>query len=1126
MKIIKKDTSFNRIPLNYLRKGMFVLICCLTFSTSVLAAPNWNSASQLSLNFKNRTLSQVIREIESKSDCIFLFQDGVVDSNKLLTVSIDNKSLEEALDLIFKESDNSYRIDGRQVIVGKKANSSQATNKVEQSTSRPINGKIVDTKGEPIVGASVVIKGTTKGSLSDVDGNFTINQVPQNATLVVSYVGYKTQELKAVHDKPLKIVIAEDELVMDEIVVVGYGTQRRSLVTSAISKMTVDDASKRQVTSPAQLLDGRVAGVSVSSGSGNLGSGERLSIRGISSLSASNEPLYVVDGIPINNSKAQLFNFGESMSSLSTLNLNDIESIDILKDAASAAIYGSRATNGVVVITTKSGKEGKAELRVNLSTGFSKFANKGKIKFGDSDLYLLQYNEGIDNYNKQYGLNIGDSNYKKRISNPFEGMPDTDWLDYILQTGTFYNADAAVSGGNKATKYYMGVNYTDQRGVVKDNSIKKYNFRLNLVHQFTPWLEVGANNTANFLKNNQIPGAGMGSTIIARAVEQRPFDRPYKPNGDYYIGGTDELTRHNPVQILKEQDAYYDNYRFLGNYYAMLKFMDKLTWKYSFNADVGYTYDYKNYNENHPYGGGGGRVQDMNRLITNYVSENVVTYNDKFFKDLSVSAMLGQSYQTISSRTSQIDGRGFPSPSFSTINTASEIFSADGYTNEYAMLSYFGRTTLSFKDRYILTATLRTDGSSKFHKDNRWGWFPSVSAGWNISEEDFMKDTNVDLKFRASYGKTGNQEGIGYYSYLPLINGGRNYDKVSGIAIANEGNTALTWETANQYDIGFDASFLNGKINTMVDFYMKDTNNLLYSKPTPGTTGFTSVMSNIGTMRNYGIEFTLNTHLRFGEFDWLSQFNISSNRNKIRSLIGDDKPISIGDNRALQVGKEMGAFYLFQQEGIYQYDGEVPQEQYEIGIRAGDVKWRDVDNNNIINDNDRVVMGSANPDFFGGWNNTFRYKGFDLDVFLTYSYGNDVYAAWKATGVGRIGYRFNVLQDNVNNRWQGPGTTNKYPRAIDGDTNNARNSDRFLEDGSFIRLRSLTFGYNFPQKWTSKIYCKNLRAFFQADNLFLLTKYSGWDPEVNSNMDPQYLGTDLFNVPQPRTFSFGLSLTL
>ena len=1094
----------------------------LLFLTVVLSAVCATaSAQRVTLDMQNAKLEKVLGQITQQTGLVFNYTRPTINPDKRVSVSVKQAELESVLRQLFDADGIVYEIkDGKVYLADRKGgvNPPPALSAARQRYA----GRIVDAAGNPVVGASVVIRGSTTGVSSDIDGRFAI-EAREGEVLSVSFVGYTPQTITLGAKTMLTLTLREDTSELEEVVVVGYGTQRRALVTSAISKVQMNESNMRQVASPTQLLSGRVAGVTTSTGSGNLGSGERMVIRGSSSLSAGNEPLYVIDGIPITNTNANLVDFGEDMSSLATLNISDIESIEVLKDAASAAIYGSRANNGVIVITTKSGKEGKSEVHLNFNTGVTRFANVGKIKMADSGLYVRDFNEGVDNYNRQYGYKPGDSGFKKHIQNPFGTLPDTDWMDLILQTGTFYNGDVSFSGGNVKTRYYVGANYNHQTGVIRTNKMEKMNFKVKISHEFTPWLEVGANVSGNYIKNHQIPGANSGTTIIGRSIQQRPFDRPYKPNGDYYVGGTDELVFHNPMQILDEETAYIENMRYLGNFYATFKYKDKFAFKSSVNTDITQIYDYTYYNENHPYGKGVGRIVDYNRTIKNILVENFATYNDKF-GDFSLSAMLGHSFQKVTTRSAKLDGSGFPSPSFDVVGVASSLDAYSGSLSNYAMESYFGRATFSYKDRYVLTATLRTDGSSKFARDNRWGWFPSVSLGWNISKENFMKDSDTELKFRVSYGKTGNQEGIGSYAYQALMSGGYNYGNGSGIAVSTFGNRDLTWEKADQFDAGFDITLFKGRVNIMADAYYKKTKDLLYSTPIHSTTGVTSIISNIGSMRNIGAELTINTHFNFGPLSWLSQFNIATNRNKLTELLGDDKPISIGANRALQVGKEVGAFYLFIMDGIYQYDGEVPAEQYAQGIRAGDVKWRDVDDNNLINDNDRQVIGSSNPYFSGGWNNTFRYKGVSLDVFFTYMYGNDVYAAWKIN-TSKLGHKNGVLAEEARNRWTGPGSTDLHPRSVSGDTNNTRNSDRWLEDGSFLRLRSLTLSYTFPEKISRRLAMKSLRVYFQGDNLWLATRYSGWDPEVSNNLDPRFMGVDNFSVPQPRMFCFGLNVT-
>jgi len=1072
----------------------------------------------VSLNVDGVPVEKVLNSLKNSYGISFVIKTEGLDLSKKVSVSAADLPVETVIKQLFAPQDIYVHVSGKVVSI-------EAADRLPETYL--VTGTVTDEQGEGIPGATVMEKGTANGVSTDIDGNFTVT-LKGDAVLECACLGYETASLKVTSETgKIRISMKTSSELLDELVVVGYGTMKRSLVTSAIGKVSVDDSNMRNVTSPAELLNGRVAGVNISTGSGNLGSGERMSIRGASSISAGNEPLYVIDGIPITNDKANLTDFGEDMSALAVLNLSDIESIEILKDAASASIYGSRATNGVVVITTKSGGEGRSNVRVNVSTGVSQFPNIGKIRMADSELYLEVFNEGLVNYNRQYGLKPGDRNYKEPVFNPFGNLEDTDWLALVTQLGCFFNADVSFSGGTKKTNWYVGANYNHKEGVIRTNKLEKMNFKVKVNHQFNRWLEIGANASANYMKNNQIPGSNAGTQILGRTLMQRPFDRPYKPDGTYYTGGTDWLTFHNPEAILNEQVSYIENLRYLGSYFLNLKFWrDKIRFRNTLSTDITQYYDYTFYNENHPYGKGTGLIEDRNATTKNILAESILNYNDSFLKgDLSLDVMLGHSFQIINNRNVRLAGQGFPSPSFDVVGVSSEVANWSGGNTTFAMESWFGRVNLAYKGRYIVTASLRTDGSSKFAPSHRWGLFPSVSFGWNVTKEPWMNGSSTDLKLRASYGKTGNQEGIGKYAWQAQMGGGKNYNGKSGIYTTSFGNERLTWEKADQYDIGFDLSLLKDKITFIVDGYLKNTDDLLYNMPVYGTTGNTVIISNIGSMRNVGVEFSFTTDFDLGPVHWASSFNISHNKNKITSLPdADGKPLPIGSNRALQAGEEMGAFYLFKHCGIYQYDAEVPQPQYDQGIRAGDIRWYDADGNGIINDSDRVLTGSSNPDFWGGWNNSFSWKGLQLDIFFTYMYGNDVYSG-QEPNMSKLCHKDGLMYEHAVNRWTGPGTTNIWPRAISGDTNNTRNSDFFLHDGSFIRLRTLTLAYNFPRKVVKRISMQSLRLYAQCDNVFLLTRYPGWDPEVSNNMDPRFFGVDNLSVPQPRTFTFGLNVT-
>lgn len=990
-------------------------------------------------------------------------------------------------------------------------------------TNATVKGTVLDEVG-PVIGASVMVKGTKNGVITDFEGKFTLSGVSVPVTLEVAFLGMATQEVVVTDpSQPINVTLAPDADVLEDVVVVAYGSQRRELVTNSIASFKPDENNLRTALSPTEMLQGRIAGVNITTSSGNLGTSERMSIRGSSSLSASNEPLYVIDGIPLSNEAGNLYTFGEDLSSLSVLNLNDIESIEVLKDAAAAAIYGSRATNGVILITTKSGREGRSEVKVNYSFGVSEFNNRNRIKYADSESWVRIYNEAIDNYNNQNGFVQTSSGYVQHIRNPFEGLPDTDWLSVATRLGLSHNADVSFTGGTNKTKIYAAASFANQEGVIKTNEITKVNLKANLSHKMAKWLEIGANMSGNFINNNRVPGATIGSTIVARMVEQRPFDRPYKPNGDYYLGGTDELSRHNPVQILEEETVYVNQYRFLGALWAQAEIYKGLKFKASFSTDAGYTLDYLYYNANHPYKEDNGRVIEKNRFIMSNLIETFFTYDNKW-GDLTFGAMAGHSYQKTSARSNSIDAQNFPSPSFNTVGVAAVISGVTGGTSDYALESWYGRLNFAWKDRYVLNATLRADGSSRFAPKYRWGMFPSVSLGWNVSKEDFWPSPATELKIRASYGMTGNQDGISNYGWQPLISGGANYGGISGIAVSSKGNENLTWETAGQYDVGFDLSFLKGKVNMMFDTYLKNTHDLLYNMPMHATSGQTAILANIGSMRNYGVEFTLNTHVDLGPVHWSSSFNISHNKNTLTKLTSDDI-VDLGSNHALKVGEEVGSYYLLNWQGIYQYDGEVPAGEYGMGVRAGDMKFEDVDGNGIINNSDRIMVGSPNPDFAGGWNNSFTWNGLNLSVFFTYSYGADIFAQWMM-GPTRMGNYQGLLQEWCDNRWTGPGSTNNYPRPVYSyHGNNSRASTYYMQDGSFIKLKSLMLSYSLPQKWTDSMKMRSVRVYLQGENLALISKYRGWDPEISNSTNPALMGCDNYGVPTPRIYKLGVNIS-
>lgn len=1087
-----------------------VLISCM----AAFSVANAQGGGILKFTEKSMTLGEAFATIEKQSGMAIAYNEVHLDLNRVVSTDMGTATLTEALDRILKGFDVSYQILDRQILIIKKP--------VATSKTHRYHGTVTDDSRQPLIGAAVVVKGSTTGTTTSIDGTFDI-AAAEGSVLSVSFLGYETYEERLGSRQQLVITLKEDSQKLDDVVVVGYGTFQKRDVSSAIGTYKPQELNAREVLSVDEMLQGRIPGVSITSASGVPGSQNRVSIRGIGSLTASNEPLYVIDGVPLRNSSGDAGVWGsQSMNGLADFNPDDIESVEVLKDAASAAIYGSRATNGVILITTKSGRKGKARVSVNASTSFSMLPRTDRLTMADSDLYLEVMNEAIDNWNLQSGESVS------RMENPFPGKKRVQWLDLILRTATSYNVGASVSGGTDAFNYYVSGNYKRNEGVFIGNTLTKYNFNSKINGNVRKWLDIGMNLTAGYTDNNRVPtGYNIGTNLIPRALEQYPWDGPYNPDGSYTTN-SNPLLNHNVVQALNEEDVYVRNWRLLGNAYLQFNIVKGLTFKTSLGGDFLHTEEHIYYTKDHTYGRNLGVLIDGRRTMTNLLTEHVLNYTGTFAEKLKLNAMLGYSYQIYQSSNASQTGVGFPSPSFDVNSSAAEYEGITSGLSAYELQSYFARANLNWDDRYLLTVAVRTDGSSKFAPHNRYGWFPSISAGWNISEEKFWNEDSIGLKIRASYGATGNQTGIDSYAWLARAGGGYNYNGNNGLGLSSAGNPDLKWEKADQTDVGIDLSFFRGALTFTADAFVKDTKNLLYQKPTAATTGFTTYTCNIGSMRNQGLEFSISGTLASKSgFTWRSDFNMAFIRNKLTALLDDNEILMPDVYHALKVGKEVGSFYMIKAVGIYQYDEEVPEKLYAKGVRAGDVIYEDVNGDGDIDTtNDRQFVGSANPKFTGGFNNTFTYKGIDLSIFLTFSYGNKLYEAW--TGGYRMGNGvWTMLESVAKSRWTGPGTSNTTPRAIWGQTWNSTMftpNSRFLHDASYLRCRALQVGYTFPKKWMTAAGIQSLRVYFSADNLFIITPYPLLDPEVNVSLNATTLGYDFLYPSQPRTFSVGLNI--
>lgn len=994
-------------------------------------------------------------------------------------------------------------------------------------TKKNVNGTIVDKDGNPLIGVTIFEKGTDNGCITDFNGQYQLSLSNRDAVIVISYVGYKTQELKG--DQLVeKIVLEEDAVALDELVVVGYAVQKKKELTGSTSSLKASDKKLSVTTSLDQMMQGNLSGVNITNASGMLpGGAVRVSIRGVGSINGSNEPLFVIDGIPVSNSDNSGVNgrFGGSVQNpLSMLNPNDIESIDVLKDAAATAIYGSRATNGVVMVTTKRGKKGQ-RTTVNLSASYGLQSLPKEIEMADSDLYLTVRNEAVNNYNTQNNLKPGDNLYKTLEVNPRPGQPDTDWIDLITHDqAAVQNYEVSVSSGSEKTRFYSSLGYFDQEGIILTNRFRRYSLRTNVDHDISNAFQTGVSIALSKTINNRVPNDNVGNGIFTRSIEQRPFDVPFKEDGRYMIGGVD-IPRHNGIQVLNEQKSKNEWYRVLANAYLTIKLLEGLEYKLSLSGDIRYSNDYLKLTKDHPYGSPKGEITDYRSMMQNYLIDNTLTYT-KQIKDFNFTALGGYSMQEINTDASSIVGKDFPSSQFDYINAAGRINSASTTGGKNRLISTFFRLNMGYADRYLFTFSIRADGSSKFADGNQWGTFPSVSGAWRISNESFFPKDGIisDLKLRASWGMTGNQEGIGNYDSRSLANGGHNYNGQDGIAITTLANPDLKWEKSDQTNIGLDLSLFNDRVTVGMDYFIKNTKDLLYDRPLHTTTGFSSITQNIGSMRNTGFEFNVESHnIMNDRFSWDTQFNISTIKNKLTSLI-DEKPIPVG-NHVLQVGQPIGSFYMYKMDGIYQDNQEVPEKLYAKGVRAGDIKYADKDNDGDLTPADKEIVGKPLPDFFGGLTNRFRYGNFDLTIFNTFSVGNDVYATGMG-GIDAVGHNnYGMRKDIAANRWTGPGTNNSIPRAMIS-THNTQASTYLLHDGSYFKFKDVTLGYTLPSNLTQKLNISNMRVYLSAQNLWTISSYPGYDPEVSYSVNnSKTMGEDAMTVPQLRTFVCGFNLT-
>ncbi len=1003
--------------------------------------------------------------------------------------------------------------------------------------SQAISGRVLGSDSGALPGATVLERGTTNGVSTNAGGEFSLGVKP-GATIVISSVGYTTQTLPVGSQTTFNVTLQASTTALSEAVVVGYGTQTKADLTGSVVQLSSKDVGNQPVQSFEQSIQGRAAGVFIENSSGKLGQGIRVRVRGVSSISGDTQPLYVVDGIPV--LADNLSTTVAATNPIADINPNDIESISVLKDASASAIYGSRASNGVVIVTTKRGKAGATRFNVSVQTGLSKPTHKRE--FLNNQEYVALITEALTN---RGGSRAIPANIAARLSGYAGGAADpltynTNWQNEAFQRAPFQQYDLNASGGTDKTKFFVSGQYGDQNGIIVGNSYKRINVRFNLDQQATERLSFGINTALSRSVNYRLPNDNAFSTPM-QVVALSPITPSIDPRTGQLTGAFDPGTGnpnttfpfyYNPLLSIAGGSYTTTAYRLLGNVYGQLKLTDDLLFRSELGADV-INQTEEQYlgiitsRDSGPTNGFGYNASQTNARV---VVNNYFGYHKTLAEQHALDFTLGTSYEEGRITGNSVTGTQFPSDAYKTLVSSSQITAGTSSSTTNTLVSYFARGSYAFAGKYLVGASARLDGSSRFGVNKRYGIFPAASLGWIASEESFLKGnpTLSLLKLRASIGKTGNQ-GFGNFVSRALFSGDAGYVGIPGQRPSQLASPNLRWESTTQYDGGLEYGLFDNRISGEIDVYQKRTTGLALSQPVPGTSGFATLFANVGSLQNRGVEFVLTTRNFVGDFSWTTSFNAAINRNKILDLAGPDiLGNSTGISRA-QVGQPLGVFVGPEYAGVDPANGDALY--YANTVKADGSLDRSTTTN--INLATPVVVGNPNPTWTGGITNTFSYKGLDLSATILGVFGNQVFdagATFYSTG-------FNNGPDNQTrdqlNRWQKPGDITDVPRSAYGTGNGTGNSSRFVRNGDYGRLRTVVLGYNLPSALAKRGMLQSARVFVQGLNLLTFTKYKGWDPEVSADFltggtstsqNNINQGVDFYTAPQPRTYTVGVNL--
>lgn len=1105
-----KNPRFKQI-FRIMRISTFLLMVCVFCS---YAGNAHSQNAKVSIRMNNVKLDKILNEIENQTDYLFIYNNQV-DINKITSVKVKNEAVAQVLDRILSGTGINYELEGTHIILTTEA----IKDLHAQQQAKTVTGTVTDVSGEPIIGANIRIKGTTTGTITDIDGNFSIKAEPQSV-IEVSYIGYLTQETVINNQKSIRFLLKEDTKTLDEVVVIGYGVQKKADLTGSVANINTEKLNTQSNANIGQALQGKIAGVDIVSQGGAPGSGTRIMVRGIGTLNNAS-PLYIVDGM--------------YMNSIDHINPNDIASIDVLKDASSAAIYGSRAANGVIIVTTKEGSntEGKPIIDLSVNLGISTAS-----KFLDM-LDAKGWAEVTTIARQAIGKPALD------MATDLANKPDNDWQDIMFRPALMQNYNLSVKGGGKYSTYYTGLGYFNQDGIVKGTNYQRYNIQSKNDYK-RGIFSAGTNLIISFSHDKPLHQELRGG-MIGTILQSVPTLEKYDDTREGGYGGTygDVVNIPHPLAIIDDNimDRYNENVKIFANLYAQIELFKGLKYKLNLTPDFSFE-RYKNYLNKYDFGLATNSITQLTerqRRRRNILVENLLTF-DRTFGEHKISALAGYTYQDSRFRHIQAYGEGLQPQGLEEIDAATTNRSNEGNSWRSVLTSILGRVFYSYQNKYLFTATIRRDGSSKFGKNNRYGYFPSFSLGWNVAEEKFMENVHWldQLKLRGGYGVLGNQE-IDNYQYSSTITTGINYPDGNGGLLQgafpkNFANPDIKWEETAMTNVGIDFMAFNNRLSLTADYYVKNTKDILLTVPIPiSSGGANDPIRNAGKIRNNGFEFNLgwmdqpNPDISYG-INLIGSFN----KNKVIAMGSESGSIKGGSTNQnittseTKAGYPIGGYWLISTAGYFNSQEEVDAyakdgKKIQPAAEPGDIKFVDANNDGVINDDDRVFQGSPFPDFTFALNGNMRYKNFDLSIGLQGVLGNKIYNATRQT-LEDVTKGSNFLASCLD-YWTPENKNASHPRLTwdDPNRNTRAESDRYLENGSYLRLRSVQLGYTFPQTWF-KGAIQHARVYINAENLFTITSYSGYSPDVNAD-NANYRGFDNFIYPTNRTFMLGLNVT-